>query len=326
MESQIFKELYINGIKKKVIATSYSQIEVFLNCPYRWYLDYLLGQRIVEKQEALALGSAIHTTLEQYFNTIKDGGVVTLGEAQDMLSFNMECEDIPYANKESQELAETQHMDMISGLCCGTSKLAEFMKDKEVIACEKAFQCKIDLPFSIKFGDETYNELYIIGSIDFIARDKQGGIHVVDFKSGKKMFNNKKLKENLQLPIYSLIIREAYGVLPKSTQYYFTRLDEFQNVMPLANCEEECQHVYYKNGKIKQKQRIVSDVMNELIDIFRRQYTIGEYEPKPCALCSWCSHSPWYGELRNCKHAQFYRRTDFKNSKSKKIINTTQYR
>lgn len=321
MGTAIFKELVVNGTKAKRLCTSYSQMEVYLGCPYRWYLDYLLGQRTFLKQEALGLGTAVHKTLEQYFDTIKDGGVVTLGEAQDMMEFNMDCEEIPWSSKEAQVLAENQHMEMISGLCQGNSNLAQFMKDKEVIACERDFQFKVDLPFEVKYGDEIYKEIYIVGSIDFIVKDKEGNIHVIDFKSGKKTFAAKKLKENLQLPIYSLIIKEAYGVLPKSTQYYFTRLDEFQSVMPLANTPEECQHIYYKNGKLKQAQRTIDEVMEEMLGIFKRQYTLGDYPPNPTALCSWCNHSPWYGDLRNCKHAQFYRRADFKqNSKSKKII------
>lgn len=310
METKIFKEINIVGQNKKVLATSYSQIETYLSCPYKWKLDYLLGQRKVGKAEALDLGTSVHKTLEEYFMGIKDGKEISIAEAQEILDYNMEVQDIPFASKENKELAEEQHSTMITGLASGNSNLAKFMKDKQVVACEKEFKFKVDLPFKVKFHDEIYESIYIIGSIDFIAKDDDGNLYVLDFKSGKKLFEPKKLKTNLQLPIYSIIVHQIYGRLPVSTQYYFTRHDEFQEVMPLAADKESCQHVYYKNGKIKQEQRYVAQIYEELIDIFRKQYTIGEYKANPTALCSWCDHSPWYGNNNCCKYAEFYRRSD----------------
>lgn len=312
----------INGINQKVIATSYSQIQTWVDCPYRWYRDYLLGEREQTTSESLSLGTSIHETLEQYFNGIAQGKEFTVAEAQDMLAFNMEVNDIPFTSEENRIEAEQQHNVMVEGLVNGNSNLAKFMKDKEVVACEKSFQLCIDLPFYVLFNGDKYSKIYIIGSVDFIVKDKNGDLHVVDFKSGKKTFEAKKLKENLQLPIYSLVVKHIYGRLPASTQYYFTRLDEFQSVLPLAINESECQHIYYKNGKIKQEQRTVEQVYNILIDIFREQYTTGIYETKPCALCSWCPHG-WYGN-HNCEDAMFYKRKDIKVPRKniKKIIKT----
>ena len=321
MATKIFKTINIEGQDKKVLATSYSQIETYLSCPYKWKLDYLLGQRSVGKAEALDLGTSIHKTLEEYFLGIKDGKEISIAEAQEMLEYNMEVQDIPFVSKENKELAEEQHSSMIAGLASGNSKLAKFMKDKEVVACEKEFQFRVDLPFQVKYQDELYDAIYIIGSIDFIVRDKitdeddedkkkKANLYVLDFKSGKKLYEPKKLKTNLQLPIYSIIVHRIYGRLPVSTQYYFTRHDEFQEVMPLAVNEESCQHVYYKNGKIKQEQRHIAQIYEELINIFRKQYTIGKYKANPTALCSWCDHSPWYGNNTQCKNAELYKRKD----------------
>lgn len=323
METKIFKTINLAGQNKKVLATSYSQIESYLGCPYKWKLDYLLGHRVAGKAEALDLGTSIHKTLEEYFIGVMNGKEISIAEAQEMLDYNMEVQDIPFASQENKELAEEQHSNMITGLAGGDSNLAKFMKDKQVVACEKDFHLKIDLPFKVKFHDELYESIYIIGSIDFIVKDDDGNLYVLDFKSGKKMFEAKKLKTNLQLPIYSIVVRQIYGRLPVSTQYYFTRHDEFQSVMPLALNENECKHEYYKNGKIKQEQRYIEQIYQELIDIFRKQYTIGVYEPNPTALCSWCDHSPWYGNNTQCKYAEFYRRKDIPviKGRTKKVKN-----
>lgn len=317
METKIFKTINIAGQDKKVLATSYSQLEVYIGCPYKWKLDYLLGHRKEVKAEALDLGSSIHKTLEEYFTSVMNGKEISIAEAQEMLDYNMEVQNIPFASQENKELAEEQHSNMIIGLASGNSNLAKFMKDKQVVACEKEFQFRIDLPFTVKFKDELYDSIYIIGSIDFIVKDKKGNLYVLDFKSGKKLFEAKKLKTNLQLPIYSIIIKQIYGRLPISTQYYFTRHDKFQEVMPLALTEDKCQHIYYKNGNVKQEQKFVEQIYQELIDIFEKQYTIGVYNPNATALCSWCDHSPWYGDNTQCKYAEFYRRKDIPIPKDK---------
>ena len=307
-KTKIFKEIFVDGKKELAIATSYSQIDSYLGCPYRWYRDYLLGERESVKAEALALGTSVHETLEQYFNGVAQGKKFTVAQAQDMLAFNMELNEIPYTSEENKVEAEQQHNDMVEGLVVGTSELAKFMKDKEVVATEKEFQLCINLPFEILFNGTKYNKVYIVGSIDFIVKDKKGGLHVVDFKSGKKVFEAKKLKENLQLPIYSLVVLQIYGRLPASTQYYFTRLDEFQEVLPIVENELDRITIYYKNGKIKQQGRLVQEVIEELWGIFADQYTTGVFEPKPCALCSWCSHGLY--DKNNCEHAMFYKRKD----------------
>lgn len=321
MDTKIFKLLKINGVEQKVITTSYSQIETYLSCPHRWFLDYLLGQRSEITQEALSLGTSVHETLEEYFTGIQSGKTFTVAEAQDMLAFNMEVNNIPYASEANKVEAEQQHNDMMEGLVDGTSELSKFMADKEVVACEKEFKLCIDLPFDIVYAGEKYNKIYIIGSIDFLVKDQDGGLHVVDFKSGKRTFEAKKLRENLQLPIYSLVVKQIYGRLPVSTQYYFTRLDTFQSVMPLAMNEEECHHIYYKNGKIKQEQRTVEQVYGKLVDIFEGQYRAkAKYKAYPTALCSWCTHSPLYGDNTPCAYAQKYIRKDIPIPKKTKRI------
>lgn len=318
-ETKIFKKL--DGIEEQVLATSYSQIDVFLQCPYRWFRDYLLGEREHTTAEALALGSSVHETLEEYMNGVKKGREWTVGEACNILYEHMRDNNIPWLSEENKELATIQHEDMIVELAMGSNNLAEFIEDKEVVACEQGFQYKIDLPFDVIFNGINYNKIYIIGSIDCILRDLDGEYIVIDFKTGKKSFAPKKLRENLQLPIYSLVCYELFGKLPIESKYYFTRLDEFQDVEPLAIDEEHANIVRFKYGKnkgqIKQKQRCIDDVNKELIKIFERQYTqgMGAFKAHPTPLCSWCNHGHY--EKEDCKYAMDFERKDMERPKKK---------
>ena len=327
MGTKLFKTMNIDGVDQLVLATSYSQIEAYLNCPYRWKLDYLLGKRESVSAEALNLGTAVHSTLEDYFNGVKNGKEITLGEAHDMLDFNLDVNEIPYASKDNQVMAEQQHHAMIEGLVSGTNELAKFMEDKEVVACEKEFRLPVDLPFVVCYAGNKYSRIYINGFIDFIVKDKEGNIYVVDFKSGNKLFQKKKLTENLQLKIYSLVVKMIYGRLPKGTMYYFTRHDTFQEVLPLAEQEEDRVYEFYKNGNIKTKGSLVSEVYDTMISIFRDQYELCKFDANPTPICSWCQYSPWYGQTPICTKAKFYQRRDIKMPKRKRTsLNTTQYK
>ena len=55
----------ING--EKVLAASYSQIDTFVQCPYKWYKTYVEGNRSTEKHEATSYGTVIHQTMEYFF-------------------------------------------------------------------------------------------------------------------------------------------------------------------------------------------------------------------------------------------------------------------
>lgn len=290
METMIFKTLKIRGKEEEVLATSFSQIDTFLSCPYKWEMKYWEGYRVDEKAEALALGSAIHEALEEYFLQTLNGKEFTTAEAHCLLEEKMVENDIPFASEENKLLAEEQHKEMMRGLVEHDSELAKFMFGKEILACEKEFIYEIPLLTPFVYDEKEYKNIYIVGSIDFIVKDENGGIYAIDYKSGKKVFEPKKLKTNLQLPIYSLVILEQYNRLPVGLRYYFTRLDTFQDVMPIALNEYECTHEYYKNGKLKQAQRTVNDILCELLNIFDRQYSQREGGAKPTILCNWCEY------------------------------------
>lgn len=323
METLIFKEIYLKGKEglQKCLCTSYSQIEMFEQCAYKWYLTYLQGNRKHVKAEALDLGSSVHETLEDYFNMEKIGMKVELAEMIDILDMNMDKYDIPFASEENRLMAIKQHHTMIQKLFDGSSKLSQAIQGCEVVACEQDFQLEVKLPFTVMFNNERYTSVYIIGSIDFIVKDENDDYIVVDYKSGKKVFDNTKLKHNLQLPIYSLVVKELFGKLPKRTMYYFTRLDEIQDVELIAEKEEDCKIEYYKNGKIKHKQRSVKEIYNILIQTFEEMYVPerGLYKAKPTALCSWCQYG-LYDEA-NCRYKKNYLRSDIELPQGRVFIN-----
>ena len=309
-EPLLFKQLNINGQETKCLCASYSQIEVFLQCPYKWMLSYLYGYREVGKAEALDLGTSVHLTLEELLLMTKQGQHIEVGQALDILSINMDMADIQFASEEAEEDAINQHENMIAGLITGESKLAQFLEGKEIVATEKEFVYCINLPFSVQYKGEEYDRLYLIGAIDLIVKDSMGYLYVVDYKSGKKMFDNKKLQTNLQLPIYSLVILEQYKRLPTACMYYHTRCDEFQSVDVPKLRKEDVRPICYKNGKLKYMPMCIDDVKNQLIDIFHNMYKKGRYLAKDTPLCCWCQYHKRYGDGTCAYGNETYWRSD----------------
>lgn len=259
--------------------------------------------------------------METFLNKQKEGYIWTMAEAVDTLETNIEFAEVPWLSEENKELAISQHQKMIAETAQGTNNFMKFMKDKEVVACEKEFVYPVELPFKINYKNKTFQKLYIIGSIDCIVKDKNGDLIAIDFKTGKKTFQPKKLRENLQLPIYSLVIQNIYGRLPVQTKYYFTRSDTLQDADPIAQNESQSEKTYFKSGakkgQLKYKQRTVDDVISELIAIFKLQYATGEkaYKPNPNVLCSWCPHGAY--SRADCDHAMFFERKDLPYPKRK---------
>ena len=296
--------------------------------------SYLKGNREESTAEALALGGAVHKTLEEYYLGIKDGKIWEIGEARGLLNKHMDDYDIPFSSEENKIEATEQHTNMIDGLVLGTNNLYNFLNECEVVDCEKDFIYRFDLDFEINFNGSVYTEIYIVGSIDMIVKNKDGGLIAIDFKSGRKAFDNNKIKKNLQLPIYSLVINDIYGRLPEQTLYYFTRLDEFQSKPVIKKSLQECECVFYKTGKrkgqLKSKDKCIDDIYKELMDIFVLQYATGAmaYKPNSSPLCSWCDYSKIYGDNGNysCNYAMLYERKDIEIPKDKEFYFTGKFK
>ena len=249
---------------------------------------------------------------------VKSGKSWELGEARSLLECNMDNYNIPFTSEENRDIATDQHMSMMDGLVNGTNNLYKLLNECEVVDCEKEFVYRFPLDFEIKYNKMVYNEVYIIGSIDMIVKSPDGGLIAIDFKSSKKTFDTGKIKKNLQLPIYSLIIQDIYGRLPVKTLYYFTRLDELQEKPVIKEHIDECERTYFKSGQkkgqLKEREKCVQDIKDELMSIFELQYATGmsAYKPLPTPICSWCDFSPIYGESSyyECEHAMLYERQD----------------
>ena len=266
------------GLLKK---HSYSSIDVFCNCPRRYDLTYNKDFRSKVTTLALGMVSIAHKCLELLILTQMGKLSYTLDEIINIL---YEGWIEPEPNNEEQKtkdgnllgvnaLKEQFFEDFLEGgystkLITFKNLLArEFiMGDWKPIAVEQEF---------------TYNFKDIClfhGFIDRVDMNSKGELRVVDYKSSKKIYENKKLNHSMQMGVYKNACLDLFGKIPVEYVYHFVFLDEQQNAL---------------QGKFLNK------IDEEIIDTLTNLYNCSRsdsWAPQPSPLCYWC---PFHGTSPN---------------------------
>ena len=176
---------------------SYSRIECFCDCPYRFFLKYFAGV----KEKPLfysSYGSFIHKLIEQYYK-----GALTKDEmvTKFLTDFSKEVR-----GTRPQESTVTKYIQ------CGCEYLRSFQPFRfNMIDVEKRVEFNIDgTPF--------------VGFIDYLG-EEDGEFVIVDNKSRDLKPRSKRAKPTLkdqeldsmlkQLYIYSAAVKQEYGKFPK---------------------------------------------------------------------------------------------------------------
>lgn len=181
-----------------VPVLSASQLETYLSCPYRWFLDYAIGHDVPgEKMDALAKGTFAHSLLERFYKRL-------LGEFG-----SSHASDVPSSkgifDQEFDSLVEDMRQTMP-----GSSRLvandelggAELLALKEDVWNSLIQQsnlpddfvaCHLELSFG--FGEDRspehpdpvpYAGALIRGKIDRIDESEDGAFYVLDYKGSTR--------------------------------------------------------------------------------------------------------------------------------------------
>jgi CRISPR/Cas system-associated exonuclease Cas4 (RecB family) len=175
---------------------SYSRVNAYLFCPYKYKLIYLDNLHISINAD-ITFGHIIHKTLEKFH--------VGKEQSYDML---FESYDDAWRNDgfvDPQQIFEYYE--------CGRRMLANYYKsfnasDTEVLYVEKAFDANIG---KYKF----------IGVIDRIDRYPDGRYEIVDYKTHTKIWEQERVDKDLQLTFYAYACKNVFGFDPDEISVYF---------------------------------------------------------------------------------------------------------
>lgn len=263
---------------------SYSKLNTFDQCPYKYKLVYLDGYRSEESTIALDLGSTAHKGKELWGEYLRDNQEPDLEYIMKILKNGIEYWKIVIVNGiEIENVLEenilgideikSKHFDSYFEKCnkSGMTYDEKFdiylknLKNKELPDEWKVLDVEKDFSF-------IYQDKYkLTGFIDRIDINQNGELRVVDYKTSKDIYKPDKLATPLQMFIYTLACEYLYGKQPVEHVYDFIFLDQVQNA---------CTKGYYNRGLKK---------LDKLLNAVELCVNKEEFIPKPAPLCYWCS-------------------------------------
>lgn len=271
---------------------SYSQIDTFHQCPRKWTYRYIDNLVFDEQNIHLDYGSAVHKGLENAFLELKDNHKLS---DQEMLQVvETLSNDYQYGDPQ-EELYKFAIEDMKRLI--NYQGFYEKIKNKEIVGVEDEFDLKIPTMFC---GEEV--EINIKGFIDLIYRDSDNKLVVVDHKTSKKKFDKTKRRNNLQIPIYFMAIKDKYGEYPKSGIYNFTKLNTFQEQLFTEKVTSEQNELMDKRNPKEVWSKDPEESRREIIQTFKDMNNKKTRKiAKPSPLCHWCDYKIICADASNWK-------------------------
>jgi hypothetical protein len=201
-------EIIVDEPPKK--AVSYSQFSNWMNCPHRWYLDFVKGLRIYDDNINTTFGTAIHEAIQTYIETLykqgaKEADAIDLYDIfKNTFTKVLEEKKVKHTPEEFTEFCVDAE-NIILEFKNVTNRIKYFPTNKyEFVSVED----EIKLP--IKHG------INFIGYIDLVLKERQSGRYkIIDIKTSAVGWNS-YMKDNpsktAQILLYKAFFSKKYNV------------------------------------------------------------------------------------------------------------------
>lgn len=208
---------------KSMIPTrfSFSQLNSFINCPYHYWLDYIL--KIPQKgKDIFSFGTSIHSTLQQFFILVRQRSQA--GQAD--MFVKKSADDKPKVSE--KELLEIYKQKWIDDWYQSRNRHDEYKIKGEKMLKQfyQTYTKEIPIP---KFLETPFNihilsngqSYSIVGKMDRIDHFN-GGVEIIDYKTGQsKTSDSLSTDDKQQLLIYQIAAEEHLGEKVKQLTYYY---------------------------------------------------------------------------------------------------------
>jgi ATP-dependent helicase/nuclease subunit B len=205
---------------------SASQLGSYAACPFRFFSLYLLRlDALPEPQEGLDLlqrGHLLHSVLELLHRRLGEAGLAPCAEDREQVLEELDrcCDQVfadasesigfrpgPLWRYEQQELRRLLAA-FVDWECQENGQAASYLPYQQELRFGFAGSSKSDL--RIRVGEGKYFRLR--GVIDRIDRRRDGGLRVIDYKSGKTPYKKEHAERGLalQAPLYALAAESMF--------------------------------------------------------------------------------------------------------------------
>lgn len=249
---------------------SYSRIDVFKTCKYRYKLQYIEKHYSDTTSLALELGTLCHKCMElkyMYKGNKMDKilNIFSKGYKDDKENILGLEELIDKYGFEYYDINEKSGMSVEDKVNIFLNKL----KNENIDSEWKTIG--LEVPFVIIFE----NKAKIRGFIDRVDQNiHTKAIRVVDYKTNNMPYDKKDLATPLQMYIYSLACKELYGQYPEECIYDML----FHDTQQIGGTKGYMDRGFKALNKILDSMIYYQDLGNEHL------------EPKPSPLCHFCSY------------------------------------
>jgi putative RecB family exonuclease len=248
-----------------MVVYSHSKLETYNQCPYKFKLKYVDKIKVDFKTIEAFLGSRVHEVLEKLYSDLRYKKLNTLQELLDYYKQRWKdtwTEDIIIVKKEySAEQYYEMGIDYIKNYY---EKNKPFNSD-HTIDVEKHIKFKLD-----KEG------IYIIeGYIDRLSYLSDGIYFVHDYKTSISMKTDEEAKNDYQLALYSIAVKELYQDC-KEVKLVWHFLAHNKEVI-VQKTDQELEEL---------KSRIISKIK----EIEGKISSGLDFATKRSALCDWCEY------------------------------------
>ena len=223
---------------KKYLWISHSAINTFDRCPQAYYYQYQYknpetGNRIQVVNPYFSLGLSVHRVIE-------DLSPLSIEERLN-LSLKDRFEKIwsEYSGKKGGFVSDKQEEEF--------KKRGEMMIERVVNSdfLEKpSTEIEDEVPSIDLIPEE---DIKLVGSLDWIRVMDDGGLHIIDFKTGK----NKESKKSLQLPIYNILANKKLDGDVEKFSYWYLNSDDKLTPRELGSMDESLEVIKEKALEIK---------------------------------------------------------------------------
>jgi len=212
---------------------SYSDLEAFDTCPLQFYYGKALNMPSPSNPYML-FGSTIHSALEAAAVRMMAGETVAYDDL--VRDYESLWKKAPLDNPDLKERMRQN----------GYELLRYFLKAQSEL---KGKPIELERKFAVALGD-----IELTGRIDRVDKTPDG-LEIIDYKTGK--MDAKKLKGDLQLPIYALACKKLYGEYPVRLLYMFLKE----------------QDIYLETFDSRDIEKIKSDILGKIDRINASDFT-----------------------------------------------------
>lgn len=255
--------------KAKKENYSYSKLDTYCQCGYKYKIKYVDGHYIFCNSVATEFGTLVHETEEAIAKAIQEGRPINYVELKNKFILKMNDLKFKYANDwmEADKSYRTYQQKVYEYLDYGIYNLEKFMKDHptyEIVGIEQSF----------KFD---YHGRDFKGFIDRVFHDKATDEYLIqDIKTWAIPTEADHLTTPLQFVFYVMAAKELWGADPEKVKcQYYLPLVKDDSTGKFGLTQDAGTKGFMKRGDKK--------LIDLLVDI-----DDGWFVPNPSPLCHWC--------------------------------------